>query len=75
MRCLEAAVTHAEFVHDLLSGLTKPTDPTTAIALAQVHATMALVEAVENWQPPELDDDEDDPAELSERASSWLTRR
>ena len=45
-------MTHTEFVHDLLSTLTKPSDPATTIALAQVHATMALVEAVEGWRTP-----------------------
>lgn len=74
VHCLEAAVTHAEFVRDLLSGLERPTTPAECVALAQVHATMALVEAVENWQPPEPPDDDELP-ELTEGAASWLRRR
>lgn len=61
-------MTHAEFVHDLLSGLTKPTDPATAIALAQVHATMALVEAVENWSPPS---DEEPAVPFEQTRAGW----
>ena len=33
------------------------------LAAAQVHATLALVEAIENWRPPEPPDEE--PAGVS----------
>jgi hypothetical protein len=67
----DRGMTHAEFVYDLLSGVVKPTDPATAIALAQVHATMHLAEVIDSWVPPR----EPDMPELpppSREALAWL---
>lgn len=66
-------LSHAGFVHDLLSGIPRPEGLSDQIALAQVHATMALVEAVENWSPPG-DDDEDVPVEETAEGFSWPRR-
>jgi hypothetical protein len=62
-------LTHAEFVRDLLSTLTYPTDPATTIALAQVHATMALVDAIDGWQP--LPPPEPDPLPVEQTRAGW----
>ncbi len=42
------------------------------LAAAQVHATLALVEAIENWQPPApADDDEQQGLTREEYEQRW----
>ena len=52
-------MTHVECaLHLLAAGEQDAFTSTDLLAAAQVHATLALVEAVENWQPPGPPDDE-----------------
>lgn len=46
-------MTHVECaLHLLAAGERDCFDTANLLAAAQVHATLALVEAIENWQPP-----------------------
>lgn len=51
-------MTHVECALSLLAaGERDCFDTANLLAAAQVHATLALVEAIENWQPPAPADD------------------
>lgn len=55
-------MTHVEAaLHLLGAGERDAFTSTDLLAAAQVHATLALVEAIENWQPPEPPDDDAGP--------------
>ena len=64
------ALTHKGFVYDLLGDIPRPVDDDRKIALAQVHATMALVEAIDGWEPPG-EVDETVPPEETAAGFSW----
>lgn len=65
-------LTHAGFVYDLIGQLPRPETVSEQIALAQVHATMALVEAIESWSPPRP---EDEPVPVEETPEGWAWQR
>lgn len=63
-------MTHVECALHLLSmGEQDAFTSSDLIAAAQVHATLALVEAVQNWQPPAPPDDDSGvtPEEFEQR--------
>lgn len=65
-------MTHVECaLHLLAAGQQDSFTSADLLAAAQVHATLALVEAVENWRPPGPSDDDEQGLTPEEFEQRW----
>lgn len=65
--------THADRANQIIEELDdQPLRAEVLILLAQAHATMALVEAVDNWRPPGDDEEQRTiPFEFTKEGQTW----